>query len=174
MGQIILRGKRGSVYVEDNKAKVLKAAFEEGTLPPIIALDKVSFRSMEIKAIELEGEKEEKNNWKVNLEDYKNEHKRIRGLTAYEKSNRLEFFKLFFFTFTGKNEFSPELLEEARSRQEKFFIANPKRILPDPQIFKDLITDLPENKELSNNLRNSSSHFIERCLAADMREVKYA
>lgn len=178
MANIYLRGNRKPIYVSDEKGKVLKDLFSQQKMPDIVALDNVSFRSAEVKTIELDGETAgtKSQSAKDINEQYRQDHKRIRSLTAFEKSQRLGFFELFYWVFTGIKQVPRETLEEARVKQEAFFKNNPKRTLPDLMIFKDMIEgkELKDANDWASKVHKSGAGILENALITDIREAKYA
>jgi len=180
MGQIFIKGRRGSVYVPDEKAKTLKHDFENGTLPNVIALDNLCFKSNEVKGIELEGEKnlDEKSLADNISDEFFKEHRMLRNISPEIKAQRTGFFELIWFVFTGQKEASKEIIAQAKNLMTTFFKSNPFRIHPDPEIFKELIgryspESAPEFK-INNSLHRSGGGILMNCLIADRKLARYA
>lgn len=179
MGQIFIKGRRGSVYITDEKAKQLKIDFENGTLPNVVALDNLCFKSNEVKGIEIEGEKGDTINLTNSIDDeFYKEHRKLKNLSPEIKAQRTGFFELVWFTFTGQKEIDSGVLVTAKKLMTDFFRENINRIHPDPEIFKELIGRLgpaeSDQYQISNPLHRSGVGFILNCIIADKKLAKYA
>ena len=96
--------------------------------------------------------------------EYHDDLKKIRAMTAYDRSKRLGFFRVIHMGFTGEQP-SEETLASARSVQEKFFTENPLRTLPNPECFKDMFD--------GKKLMTSAFRVIDSHIHQDIFAVKY-
>lgn len=170
MGYIIkLKGKEADITVDDVHGQKLLLAWREfqesrnngpidvkgfyGTLSDIknIVFEK-SYRKAEQ---DTEG-------------DFKVEHKRIRELPPKEKALRSGFLKILHYAFTKKRledetvDFKKKLVDI----QLKFFIDNPKRIHPDPILFKEIYGAI-------NKVDENAFRIIQHTIQRDAHEAKF-
>lgn len=106
---------------------------------------------------------------RVNRE-YLQEHKRIRE--SNDKHKRVGLFKLMYWAMTGKDP-SKEDIQKAYKLQKKFFGDNPKRIHPDPRIFKSMINiNFISSGEAQDRFRVSAMRIVERVVGEDIHTCR--
>ncbi len=153
----------------DDRAKMLKADWIDETVPRSQKID-LGIWSGEIGAIKgiwIEGDLPKKV-FSEMAKDISHEYHAWRrdSLTksAPEKALSTSFFELIYWTFTRDNP-TEEIKAKAVRIQESFFVDHPRRCIPDPSLFKEIIPPVGQGLTI---FQDAGLRFISQCVQKDM------
>lgn len=105
--------------------------------------------------------------------EYSKYHKEKRERTAEVKAKDFKIFELLYFTHRGDFKIKDEVKNTVEKIQLKFFKENPKRIYPDPILFRAMFKHKSTHSEDTEALvRYAPLRIVTSLVEADKRELK--
>lgn len=168
---VLLKGVRQPVFLSKAHAEQLQKIFANENLGPDhnVTIGTRSFIKREIRLIEIlpDSSRIEENDRQMQAfyDEEKINRKRMLEMTPSAKAQKLDMFAYLYRNTVGTMP-SQEVLEQARTIQENFFIANPKRTLCDP---RKLSVIIPKDELQKLNIwQKAYFRVVERAVARDM------
>lgn len=188
MAHLYLKGMNEPITIDRSLAVKIKDRFTgnqrfgipKASPNDILEVGEMVAQYGQIKFINLAGPSPEKRADNSHfLADYDRQRKAALSLSPYERAKSVGVFKMLLWAHTGLMDIPANLVSAIHEVQEKFFTENPKRVLPDPEIFKIglrwMELEHPEWSVKQNSFHahavKSALRIIEKSVSSDLESA---
>lgn len=172
MYEIMIKGKINPIVVSFSSGQSIKQDWEKYKQGGENAVFETNDFSGTMSDIRYFCKKSPHQSQKINYQDYKEEYKKERNITLSQSPERraknLGLFKIIYYAFTGCNP-SEDILQKATEIQKDFFTKNPKRMFPNPIIFKDIVKKNYTSQGMETHSRLSALRLVENTVITESR-----
>ena len=165
-----IKGKQESIVLDNSKGVLIKARWfqwieggKKRENDSVFETDAFTGLLSDIKSIEITKEVNiEKQDFRVMESEYRKERAEFIKQPLEVKANDMKFFSLVWWALTGKNGASDEIRNSVIDVQRKFFIENPNRAIPNPEVYKII------RNKTGNAIHKSMFSVIESIVREDV------
>lgn len=161
MSLIYIQGYREPVEVDKAIAEKISQAFNNKDIPEtsVISTSQWTGRKSQIRSVRITNDYVAPSTGDTFIEDTRKYRNGVLSKPVEYRANSLNFFEMLYWGFTGKLEIGEEIKKKAYEIQLQFFKQNPRRLYPDPYLFKEIIGGGVCNKYILD--------VVERSIRAD-------